>query len=101
MSWSRHSWSDDREGRITPQCRGQVEDRTSVARYLMSFAFYPVLLTVGHAGASYGVVCQETWNPDVHLQRDYFFDPQQNAPKATDQMKWLLKEVREGSYGSG
>lgn len=101
LSWGCDPWSDDREGRLAPRRRGQVEDRTLVSPDLMTFAFSSVLLTVRHAGASYGVICQETWDPDVHLQQDYFFDPQQTAPKATNQMKWLVKEVREVSYGSG
>lgn len=47
------------------------------------------------ARASYGVMCLEKWDDEKHIEEDKIFDEQQRMLKATNQMKWLIREVRQ------
>lgn len=44
--------------------------------------------------ASYGVTCQEKFDPTKNLNKDKVFDEEQQDTKATNQMKWLIEEGR-------
>lgn len=51
-------------------------------------------LTFSNVGASYGIVCHEVWDKNMHLPEDKHFDEQEQLWKSTNRMKWLVREVR-------
>lgn len=74
--------------------QSRIARKSPVPHTCIFFHSLPQSPTHQRAGASYGIICQEKWDKNVHLDEDKFFDPQQRCWKATNQMKWLMKEVR-------
>ncbi|KAJ4396182.1 hypothetical protein N0V93_000401 [Gnomoniopsis smithogilvyi] len=73
----------------TAICRGAVIHGMTVEKIDSSLG---VKVRSRVARASYGIVCQETWDSAIHLEDDKVFDEQQQLWKARNQMKWLVNE---------